>query len=212
MKFFNTLFLLCGLLFFVACQSGGEKSNPSSTATTTSAPEKNTATKAKSGLSAQTFRGLEIQPFNFPGRTFMGIRAKVPFADIQPFYAKNLNKVFTTCHAYGLQMDGMPSGLFYEFNEEGGYADMAATISVVSGKEIGDGIEMTKIPAIKALKIDYYGDYVGISEAHYAMEDYFNSNKLTQSKTNPVIEEYITEPRSQPDPNKRLTRVTYFYN
>lgn len=212
MKFFHILLLFGSLLFFTACQSSGEQNSTASTPTAPATPQKSAPAEAPNGLRAQSFRGLQVQPFNFPGRTFMGIRDQVPFAKIQPFYAQNLGKVMTACQAYGLQMDGMPSGLFYEFNEEKGYADMAATISVVSGKPLGDGIQMINLAAGKALKIDYYGNYVGIADAHYAMEDYLKANKITQNKAIPIIEEYITDPGAEPDPNKRLTRVTYFYN
>lgn len=204
------IFCLC-LLLASACNSGESNSSSTTNRTNTADPTKD-APPAKDGqVSAKTFRGLEIRPITFVGQTFMGIRAKVPMDRIQSTYGPNMNKVFTACQNAGLQMAGMPSALFYEFNEEAKYIDMAATIAVTSGKNVGGGVEVFTLPTTKALQIDYYGTYQGIANAHYAMDDYMSTYKLIQNRAIPVIEEYITDPGAQPDPSKRLTKVTYFY-
>ncbi len=204
------LFSLC-LLLLSACSSG-ESNSTNNTSSPTTADPRNDAPPAKEGqIVAKTFRGLEIRPINFPGQTFMGIRAKVPMDRIQSTYGPNMSKVMTACQNAGLRMDGMPSALFYEFNEEAKYIDMAATIAVTAGQAVGGGVEIFTLPNAKALQIDYYGTYQGIANAHYAMDDYMSTYKLLQNRAIPVIEEYITDPGAQPDPSKRLTKVTYFY-
>lgn len=184
-----------------------------SSATNTQAQDNNTATTHSSGLPTQTLNGITIKPINYPGQNFMILRnKKTPFQEIQPFFVKSMGTLFTACQAYGLEFDGMPSCLFYEFNEEKGYTDMAASIAVKQTKEVGQGIEALRIPPTdKALQVDFYGDYKKIANVHYSMEDYMNSHKIKPSEEYPLIEEYVTEPRTEPDPNKRLTRITYFY-
>jgi effector-binding domain-containing protein len=51
------------------------------------------------------------------------------------------------------------------------------------------------------------GGYSGIGKAHEAMDAYMASNKLEQKA--PVIEEYITDPGSEPDSSKWLTKIMY---
>jgi effector-binding domain-containing protein len=63
------------------------------------------------------------------------------------------------------------------------------------------------VPAGKALVIDYYGSYEGIGGAHMAMDEYVKSNNLKQKS--PVLEQYITDPETEPDTSKWLTKVIY---
>lgn len=211
------LFFFPMILLLVACQSSSDKketsvSIPPSTQKPVD-PKTPAASKHSSGLPTKTLNGIKITPVDFPGQTFMILRSrKQPFREIQPFYVKSMNTLFTACQAHGLEFDGMPSCLFYKYYEEEGYTDMAASIAVKQGKDVGMGIEVLKIPATnRALQVDFYGDYKDIANVHYNMEDYMNDLKIKPSNEYPLIEEYVTEPSSQPDPKKRLTRVTYFY-
>ena len=199
-----TLAGMCFLLF-TSCNT------ENTTAKANTPASKPAASNTNPGIKAQEHRGLIVKPVNYPGRTFMAVRKRVPFSDIQPFYRQNLGKIFTACQAEGLAMDGMPSGLFYDYDEEAGQTDMAAAIGVQSGKNLGGDIQVVTIPPGKALQIDYYGKYKGIADAHYAMDDYLGSNKLKRNRALPTIEEYVTDPSSQPDPSKWLTRLVYFY-
>jgi len=51
------------------------------------------------------------------------------------------------------------------------------------------------------------GGYNGLEQAHLAMDDYMKANNLENQP--PVIEEYITDPGSEPDSNKWVTKITY---
>ncbi len=209
-----TLVLALVILGFSACQNDTNSTPASSTNANTevaSPPSPPAETKAK-GLAPAKFRGLEVQPFNYSGHIYMGIRQRVDFSQIQPTYATNMNVVFNVCYANNLEMDPSPSALFYEYDEAAQKVDMASVIGVKSGKEVGQGVKIITIPAgLKALKVDYYGNYRGIAEAHYAITDYLQANQLVQNRDYPAIEDYVTSPKQEPDPNKRLTRLIYFY-
>jgi len=66
---------------------------------------------------------------------------------------------------------------------------------------------MISTPASKALLINYYGAYDSNELAHIALNMYIQKNGLHMKK--PVIEEYVTDPMSEPDPGKWLTRIIY---
>ena len=59
------------------------------------------------------------------------------------------------------------------------------------------GVDLYEAPASKALVIDHYGGYNGIGKAHEAMDVYLKANTGVVHHTN-VIEEYITDPGSEP--------------
>ncbi|MEL6636295.1 MAG: GyrI-like domain-containing protein [Bacteroidota bacterium] len=211
---------LAGLFLMAsACQENSSQTTPPSTPTEQAAsapspaPSSTPSSNATPGPKSAVFRGLTVQPFNYGGHIYMGIRQRVPFADIQPVYGTNMNVVFNVCYANELQMDDIPTALFYEYDEVAGEADMAAVIGVKAGKEVGQGVKMISLPAgVPALKIDYYGNYRGIADAHYAMNDYLKANGLVQNRELPAIEEYVTSPAQEPDPEKRLTRLIYFHH
>jgi len=47
-----------------------------------------------------------------------------------------------------------------------------------------------------------------VGQAHMAMEKYINENKL--EALTPAVEEYVTDPGSEPDSTKWLTKIVYF--
>ena len=149
---------------------------------------------------------LEVQIIEYPGQNFVINRKTVAIKDVASFYQKNLPSLFEACTKGKLKMTGMPSGLFYSWDEENASSDMAAAIPI-SSDAIPKGMTLEKTNAGKALQIDYYGDYSGTSKAHDAMDVYLKANNLKFSW--PVIETYVTDPTTEPDPSKWLTKVIY---
>ena len=84
---------------------------------------------------------------------------------------------------------------------------MAAAIPVKEALALKNYISLD-IPSKKAIQIDYFGDYAGTAEAHSAMDDFLLDHGLF--KEVPVIEEYVTDPSTESDPSKWLTKVTYY--
>ncbi|MEZ4951418.1 MAG: SRPBCC family protein [Saprospiraceae bacterium] len=149
-----------------------------------------------------SFRGFDIQKIQLPPRTYAGVRKTVKFEDMSPFFAENFGKIFG---AAGEKVDGMPSALYFDWDEANGQSDMAAVVPVTAAV---DGFETFNIEGGNALMIDYYGSYEGSAEAHMAMDDYLKAkNKEMRS---PVVEEYITDPSTEPDTSKWLTKITYY--
>lgn len=154
----------------------------------------------------KTYRGYKVNVIDFPGRNYLAVRKEVSFADFKAFYSENLPKLAGAFAGGNIEMDGMPSGLYYKWDEENQMADMAAAIGYKGG-EPNDQFAQIKVEAGKALHIDYFGDYEGVGEAHYAMDDYMKENGIEQAKL--VVEEYVTDPGMEPDTSKWLTKLTY---
>ena len=154
----------------------------------------------------KTYRGYTVNVIDFPGRNYLAVRKEVPFADFKAFYTENLPKLAGAFTGGNIEMDGMPSGLYYKWDEENQIADMAAAIGYKGG-EPNDQFAQIKVEAGKALNIDYFGDYEGVGEAHYAMDDYMKEHGIEQAKL--VVEEYVTDPGQEPDTSKWLTKLTY---
>ncbi|GJM32174.1 MAG: hypothetical protein DHS20C18_11750 [Saprospiraceae bacterium] len=161
--------------------------------------------KAEEGANA-TF---DIEQIDLPERFYVGIRATIPMDEITDQYATNFPKIFEALGGYGIEMAGMPSGLYYTWDEAKQETDMITAIPTTKKVEV-DAYTTVELPAGKGLLINYYGPYENLGAAHIAMDEYIKENNLTFSP--PAIEEYVTDPQSEPDPNKWLTKVVYHLN
>lgn len=151
---------------------------------------------------------FDIVPSEFAGGNYLGARAVMPMADMQKFYADNFGKAFEALKAAGVQMTGMPSGLYYSWDMKNGQTDMAAAIPFAGDlKKVPDGMSIIAVPAGRSLVIEYRGGYGGLAGPHNAMDAYIIANKLEQ--LTPVIEEYVTDPMQEPDSTKWITKITY---
>ncbi len=65
----------------------------------------------------------------------------------------------------------------------------------------------SKMNPVKAVRLDYYGDYSGLGAAHGFIDQWVQDNNATI--TGAPWEEYITDPGAEPDTSKWLTRIYY---
>ncbi len=157
---------------------------------------------------AGNYGGFTVKQMDLEEKHYIMNRAEVEMANISQFYAQNLGALFGKAQAAGVEMAGMPSGLFFKWDEGNSKTDMAAAIPLMEAVAI-DGATSYSIPAGKALTIDYYGDYSGSANAHYAMDDYMSDRGLMFDA--PCVEEYVTDPSTEKDPSKWLTKIYYYY-
>jgi len=149
-----------------------------------------------------------ITAMDWPSTLFIGKRGIVAWADMKSAFEKGFGSGMETLGKAKVEMAGHPSGVYFEWNDANQTADMIAGIPVpVEAKDKLKGIDLYESPASKALAIDYYGGYNGMMAPHMAMDEYIKANGLTQH-TN-VIEEYVTDPMTEPDSSKWLTRIIY---
>lgn len=153
---------------------------------------------------------MNIQTIDYPATTFIANRQVVDMETLANYYAENLPAIFGFAAQKGYESIGMPRGMYYEWAPEEDRIDVAAAIAVKNeNPETGD-FSQIKIPAQKALRLDFYGDYEQLGDAHDALEAYMEKNNMTWAA--PAIEEYVTDPTTEPDPNKWLTKLTYFFD
>ncbi len=160
--------------------------------------------KPKTSLDSSEY---SIREIDFTGRYFVAIRDKIELDKIHEFYSKNFPSLAGKLAAKNIKMAGPPCGLFYEWDEANHLTEMAAALPVPSKTDLGVGIESIELIPGKALLIDYYGAYQNSGSAHFALEDYIKKNGL--SAKIPAIEEYVTDPSTEPDTSKWLTKIYY---
>jgi effector-binding domain-containing protein len=153
-----------------------------------------------------------VQELDFKGATYLGIRQQTTHAEVmkQEFFAKRFGTIMGALEKAKLQPAGLPAGVYYTWDEASKTTDMAVAIPVAKGTAVaGDpSLKTFEVPAGRALVVDYYGPYEGTAAAHEALTTYVKEKGLTEKA--PVIEEYVTDPETEKDPTKWLTKVYYF--
>lgn len=150
---------------------------------------------------------VTIQEIEMPTQYFVAVREEIGMDKITERYATNFPKIAGVLDNKKVETAGMPCGMFYTWDMETNKTDVAQAIPVAAPTKI-DGYSSIEIPGGKVLLVDYYGEYAGTGVAHEAIDKYLQDNNLT-ART-PAIEQYITDPTTEPDPNKWLTKVYYF--
>ncbi|MDQ3099761.1 MAG: SRPBCC family protein [Bacteroidota bacterium] len=163
---------------------------------------------AGEALKAKTHRGYVIETVERPTTTYIGKRAKVKFADMEKFFGTNFPGAYAAAGASGIQPAGQPTSIFFEWDEKNMIADVMAAIPVQAAENVTvKGFETYTVPTSKMLHIPYYGAYDRSENAHYAMDEMIKANELTHYGN--VLEEYVTDPTTEPDTAKWLTNIYY---
>lgn len=150
----------------------------------------------------------EIVTVDRPAMLYVGKREVVKWADMKDFFGTNFGSGMAAIGKAGVAPAAVPSGVYFEWNEKDMTADMIAGIPVpLDAKAKLKGLDLYEAPASKALVIDYYGGYSNMMAAHGAMDAYMKANNLSMNQN--VIEEYISDPGTEPDSSKWLTKIIY---
>lgn len=144
----------------------------------------------------------EIKEVEREAARYLGIRATISHDEIGTFIPENMPKMGM---AVGPLMTGMPVSIYFEWDEENKTTNMAVAGPVAEGD--AEGMEEFKIDAGKALLLEYFGSYDASYDAHMAINKHMQDNGIEMRDV--VIEEYITDPGTEPDTSKWQTNIIY---
>jgi effector-binding domain-containing protein len=150
---------------------------------------------------------LEVVRRQVEGRTFLYRKDDVSIAEIAAFYTQNFGILAKATMSEKIEMDGMPSGLYYNWDSANQMTTMAAAIPVHEVFEIQDA-DFYTFDTSDALVLDFYGPYETLDLAHYAIQWHLLKNDL--KVRDPYIEEYMNDPTVVDDPSDIHTQVVYF--
>jgi effector-binding domain-containing protein len=160
-------------------------------------------------ISEQEYQAISrynVKETIFPATNYAVIQKVVKYQDIQQFFASSFPKISEVMEKKRIRMSGAPVGLYFDFDEQSMTTNMAAAIPIRSKLTAGD-VRTITVPRSAACYVDYYGSYSGLLYPHEAIDFYLKKNGLTYQS--PVIEEYVTDPMSEPDSTKWLTKIYY---
>lgn len=150
-----------------------------------------------------------ITEADFSPRVYVGARDTVAFDAISGYFNEHIGQIFGALQASGTSPSGPVSGLYWSWDMENMRADMAAVVPVASAPAVVDGYDVIELPAGKALVVEYTGPYEQMMSAHEAIGAYIEEHQMDDPTV--VLEEYLTDPQTQPDPSKSQSRIMYIF-
>lgn len=153
------------------------------------------------------YDGYKMKRVEIPEKSYVMNRAEVNMDAMEQFSSRNISRLANKVGEARLIMDGEQSALFFKWDAKNGTTDMAVAIPVKEGAKV-EGYTSLTIPAKNAVQVDYYGDASKSAKAHYAIDAYLRDQGLLSDT--PMVEEYVTDPTTEKDPSKWLTRITYY--
>lgn len=135
-------------------------------------------------------------------------RETIGMADMKTYFETNMPAIHGAAGAAGI-MDTtrVPSALYFTWDEAAMNSEMSVAACVLAGSQAPEGYEVYTTSAGTYLVIDFYGPYEKMEGAHMYLDKYMKENNLQLS--GPVLEEYVTDPGTEPDPAKWLSRIVY---
>lgn len=153
------------------------------------------------------FDQFEIHEEKTEERFYIIKRDKVAMQDIATYYGNTLPSTLQVAQEKGFNIIGMPYGLYFDSGNEKGIIDLGAGVLVEKVKGEVPGFIVYTLPSSKMAVLNFYGDYSKLGDGHRVLEAYLKSKNLKIQY--PVLEEYITDPSTEPDSNKWLTKIYY---
>lgn len=135
---------------------------------------------------------------------YVGKKEVMKFADLTSEYFGE--KMGTLSALVMDKMVGAPSALYWTYDEENMQSEMTVAMPVNMDKAPA-GYEFYEQPAGTYITVDYFGPYDGMKPAHETLGAYMAEKNLSMAGA--AMEEYITDPMTEKDSSKWLTRISY---
>lgn len=147
-----------------------------------------------------------IRQTTWHSKTFVLKRASMAVTELASFFAKSYGALYNTIYRHGMNPSSAPCGIFFSVSEDKSETDVAAAVPVKGSVPELPGFTIMEVPDSAAVSLLYTGPYDKIGESYQVLEHYMATNNL---KATWMIEEYLTDPNIEKDPEK-LKTVIYF--
>ena len=151
----------------------------------------------------------DVTEVDWPAHTYIGQRDTVGFDAISGFFSTHMPAIYGTAQAKGLSISGPATGLYWLWDMENMRTSLAAAIPVGDAPDDFKDYEVIRIPAGKALVVDYRGPYEQMMPAHESLSRHIEEHAMGDPTV--VVEEYVTDPETEPDTSKWHTRIIYVF-
>ncbi len=141
-------------------------------------------------------------------KRYLAQRDIVRMEDFASFFDAAFPALMEYAANHDLQISGAPSSVVFDWNEEEKMADMAAALPVNGEADLSNAdFQWISIDAGRAVLIEFFGSPDAVAPAHYFMDEFMARNHL--KLRGPVIEQYLSDPKTEPDTGRWQTNIIY---
>lgn len=148
-----------------------------------------------------------LEQYNCEGGFGLGIRSTISMSSIGETLARSYSTIMQYMSSKHITMQGFPTAFYHTW--DGKSTDMEAVIPIAKFDAGNDNVKPVAFAKGPMIIAHYYGPYEGTEKAHTACEQWLKENGKT-AKGAP-FEEYVTDPGTEKDQSKWLTKVSYYY-
>lgn len=142
----------------------------------------------------------QLEPF-----LFASMRQKVSMNEISIKMAEMYGQISEYLAEENTTMSGMPFAIYHLMNEI--EIDLECGLPIPAEIRDGKGVRSGSFPTTKCAIVDYYGDYMNLESGHEAIQNWIQVHGF--SITGAPMEVYLSDPGTEPDPSRWLTRIYY---
>jgi effector-binding domain-containing protein len=158
------------------------------------------------GDTAKKSSQIKIEVKELEASKVLAIKATVKSNEVGAKMGELYPRLMKCLNESGIEMTGPPYSKYYTWDPEG-ETEMEVGIPVSGPAECEEDIEYIELPPSKVVTAMHIGPYEKIGPVYDAIQKYINENGMIIAGA--VWEVYITDPNSEPDPEKYKTQV-YF--
>lgn len=147
----------------------------------------------------------EVSIVRLPARRVAAIRANASSEELGEKFAELFPAVFGHLTQQGVSELGAVCAVYHTMNEH--QMELSAGIEIGPDVQPDDPLEVVELSAGEAAKVDHFGPYDELRDAHAAVGPFLAEQGRIPSRG--PIERYITDPEAEPDASKWHTEVIW---
>ena len=135
---------------------------------------------------------------------YIGLRQVVNFADVSNKMIEMFGQLSGFIQTNEIQTEKSPFAIYHSVIGE--KIDLECGIAVLDFIE-NDEMKTSAYTAKTCAVVEYYGDYNQLEQGHNTVQEWIEKRRFNIG--GPPIEMYVTDPGSEPDSTKWLTKIYY---
>jgi len=149
---------------------------------------------------------IGVKESTFHSTPILYVNEQVKTKDINEFFTEAFESLGSFLSSSDAQMTGAPLAIYYSFDYEKPIS-VDACFPVSKAVEGKGEVQFKVMPETKVVSYDYYGSYDKTELGHHILEKYMKQFELKQNGA--PWESYLSDPSSEPNQSKWLTRIYY---
>ncbi|MBK9993889.1 MAG: GyrI-like domain-containing protein [Saprospiraceae bacterium] len=148
-----------------------------------------------------------VKQDTFKNKIYYGIMEPILSSKLPSFFARAYPKIYKYLDSVNVKYIGPPVNLTLDWEGTSGYVYAMAALPIEKNIRPGIGFDILEVKDNPCIKLEHYGSYKTLRNAHAKLDYLFRRNNQVIDK--PIIEEYVTSPSQEPDTSKWLTNIYY---